>query len=158
VEDIPILANHFLVQFWKRHHSARDPLPRFTDATIDFLKSRPWRGNVRELQNVIEHLVVFAQAGTEIDLDHLPMDEDWARGSVSETMPAVAPGVLDNAYHLAKERVLAHFEEEYVTRLVARASGNVSRAARLASVDRTTLYRLLQRHGFRRDANDASVT
>ena len=62
-------------------------------------------------------------------------------------------GVLpsSDAYHVAKEQVLATFEKNYVTRLVARASGNMSRAARLASVDRTTLYRLLERHGFRRD-------
>ena len=158
VEDIPILANNFLIQFWKRHHSSRDTLPKFSDAMIEFLKSRPWRGNVRELQNVIEHLVVFAQAGTEIDLEHLPMDEEWARGPTPEGVGFVSPAVLDNAYHVAKEHVLASFEEEYVTRLVARASGNVSRAARLASVDRTTLYRLLQRHGFRRDAKDAPLT
>jgi DNA-binding NtrC family response regulator len=158
VEDIPILANNFLIQFWNRHHSSRDPLPRFSDAMIEFLKTRPWRGNVRELQNVIEHLVVFAQAGSQIDLEHLPMDEEWARGpAVEGNVGSLAPAILDNAYHLAKEQVLANFEEEYVTRLVARASGNVSRAARLASVDRTTLYRLLQRHGFRRDANDASL-
>jgi transcriptional regulator of acetoin/glycerol metabolism len=87
------------------------------------------------------------------------LDEDWARGSLSESSStgSVSKDVLDNAYHLAKEHVLANFEEEYVTRLVARASGNVSRAARLASVDRTTLYRLLQRHGYRRDASDASL-
>jgi DNA-binding NtrC family response regulator len=124
---------------------------------MEFLKSRPWRGNVRELQNVVEHLVVFAQAGCEIELDHLPLDEDWARGSLADSSPAMSNDILDNAYHLAKEHVLANFEEEYVTRLVARASGNVSRAARLASVDRTTLYRLLQRHGYRRDASDASL-
>jgi transcriptional regulator of acetoin/glycerol metabolism len=60
-----------------------------------------------------------------------------------------------DAYHVAKEQVLASFEKNYVTRLVARASGNMSRAARLASVDRTTLYRLLERHGFRRDLADS---
>jgi DNA-binding NtrC family response regulator len=58
---------------------------------------------------------------------------------------------MHEAYHVAKDQVLASFEKEYVTRLVSRASGNMSRAARLASVDRTTLYRLLERHGFRRD-------
>ena len=56
---------------------------------------------------------------------------------------------------MTSEQVLASFEKEYVTRLVARASGNMSRAARLASVDRTTLYRLLERHGFRRDDAEA---
>jgi DNA-binding NtrC family response regulator len=158
VEDIPILANHFLIQFWNRHHSSKDPLPHFGDAAMEFLMSRPWRGNVRELQNVVEHLVVFASPDTEIEVDHLPLDQDWARGNgAGEAATTVAPALLDNAYHLAKEHVLANFEEEYVTRLVARASGNVSRAARLASVDRTTLYRLLQRHGFRRDAGDASL-
>jgi DNA-binding NtrC family response regulator len=65
--------------------------------------------------------------------------------------------VLNDAYHLAKEHVLANFEKEYVTRLVARASGNMSRAARLASVDRTTLYRLLERHGFRRETSDTTT-
>jgi transcriptional regulator of acetoin/glycerol metabolism len=54
--------------------------------------------------------------------------------------------------------VLATFEKEYVTRLVARAAGNMSRAARLANVDRTTLYRLLERHGFRRDGMNSSQT
>jgi transcriptional regulator of acetoin/glycerol metabolism len=61
---------------------------------------------------------------------------------------------MHEGYHAAKDQVLASFEKEYVTRLVSRASGNMSRAARLASVDRTTLYRLLERHGFRRDANE----
>jgi DNA-binding NtrC family response regulator len=158
VEDIPILANHFLVQFWNRHHSARDGRPRLSASAMDFLMSRPWRGNVRELQNVIEHLVVLAEPDSEIGIDHLPMDQEWARHSGQiEAVTTVSPSLLDNAYHVAKDHVLAHFEEEYVTRLVARASGNVSRAARLASVDRTTLYRLLQRHGFRRDAGDASL-
>jgi len=157
VEDIPILANHFLIQFWNRHHSSRDSLPRLSSSALDFLMSRPWRGNVRELQNVIEHLVVLAEPDSEIGIDNLPMDQEWARGEgTGEMASSVSPSLLDNAYHLAKEHVLANFEEEYVTRLVARASGNVSRAARLASVDRTTLYRLLQRHGFRRDAGDTS--
>src|SRR5882672_296746 len=159
VEDIPILANHFLVQFWNRHHSTRDPIPRFGESALDFLMSRPWRGNVRELQNVIEHLVVLAEPDTEIGIDNLPTDQEWAMGNGSGGSTTSMPtALLDNAYHVAKDHVLANFEEEYVTRLVARASGNVSRAARLASVDRTTLYRLLQRHGFRRDAGDSSVS
>ena len=81
VEDIPILANHFLAQFWNRYHSSRDARPHLSSSALEFLMSRPWRGNVRELQNVIEHLVVLAEPDSEISLDSLPMDEEWARGS-----------------------------------------------------------------------------
>lgn len=147
VEDIPVLANHFLERFWTRHHSPKDAQPHFGESALDFLSSRPWRGNVRELQNVIEHVVVLARPGSEIQPDEIPVHQDW-----SQSTESVASAAIHNdAYHTAKEQVLATFEREYVTRLVARASGNMSRAARLANVDRTTLYRLLERHGFRRD-------
>ena len=62
-----------------------------------------------------------------------------------------AAGVMDEAYHAAKDRVVAQFEKEYLTRLVSRAGGNMSKAARLASIDRTTLYRLMDKHAFHRD-------
>jgi DNA-binding NtrC family response regulator len=66
--------------------------------------------------------------------------------------PAGIPSsIMDDAYHPAKDKLLAYFEKEYLARLVVRAGGNMSRAARLARVDRTTLYRLMERHSFRRD-------
>jgi DNA-binding NtrC family response regulator len=106
------------------------------------------------LQNVVEHAVVLAEAGREIAPDEIVLHNDapWDAdgGSTSQAM-------LNDAYHVAKEQVLAKFEKDYVTRLVARASGNMSRAARLASVDRTTLYRLFERHGFRREASETPV-
>jgi DNA-binding NtrC family response regulator len=148
VEDIPVLSNHFLERFWARHHSPRDPVPHFGDSALDFLMSRPWRGNVRELQNVIEHVVVLASPGSEIQPDEIPVHQDWTQPADSISNNTA---LHNDAYHAAKEQVLATFEREYVTRLVARAAGNMSRAARLANVDRTTLYRLLERHGFRRD-------
>ena len=58
---------------------------------------------------------------------------------------------MDEAYHPAKDRVVAQFEKEYLTRLVSRAGGNMSKAARLASIDRTTLYRLMDKHEFHRE-------
>jgi DNA-binding NtrC family response regulator len=57
----------------------------------------------------------------------------------------------DEPYHLAKDRVVAHFEKDYFAQLVARAGGNMSKAARLAGVDRTTLYRLMEKHSIPRD-------
>jgi DNA-binding NtrC family response regulator len=151
VEDIPLLAKHFLRIFWGRHRSAKDTIPSFSDDTLEFLSSRPWRGNVRELQNFVEHVTILAQPGGKIQIHHLPLDQEVDLDAASNGLGIVASS---DAYHVAKEQVLATFEKNYVTRLVARASGNMSRAARLASVDRTTLYRLLERHGFRRDFSD----
>ena len=107
----------------------------------------------RSLQNVVEHACVLAEAGASIGPDEIVLhnDNQW------DSDVAGTPMVLNDAYHLAKEQVLAKFEKDYVTRLVARASGNMSRAARLASVDRTTLYRLFERHGFRREAAETPL-
>ena len=60
-EDIPLLANHFLTYYWQRHRQMGDRAPHLSEASIAFLRSRPWRGNVRELQNVIEHVAVLAE-------------------------------------------------------------------------------------------------
>lgn len=153
-EDIPLLANHFLRTFWTRHRSPKDAIPEFSEDTLDFLVSRPWRGNVRELQNFVEHVTILALPGSKIQIHHLPLDQEVDLNSGTNGL-ATLP--TSDAYHVAKDHVLANFEKTYVTRLVARASGNMSKAARLASVDRTTLYRLLERHGFRRDLSDAGA-
>src|SRR5687768_3312233 len=71
VEDIPLLANHFLRTFWARHRSPKETLPTFSDDTLDFLSSRPWRGNVRELQNFVEHVTILAQPGSKVQIHHL---------------------------------------------------------------------------------------
>jgi DNA-binding NtrC family response regulator len=57
----------------------------------------------------------------------------------------------DEEYHVARERVLADFEVGYITQLIDRAGANMSEAARLAGVDRTTLYRLMEKHGLERN-------
>src|SRR6266513_1940732 len=55
------------------------------------------------------------------------------------------------SYYSARDRLLARFDRRYLTRVVMRAGGNLSKAARLAQVDRTTFYRLMERHGLQRD-------
>jgi len=147
-EDIPLLANHFLTYYWQRHRQLGDRVPKLSEASIVFLRSRPWRGNVRELQNVIEHVAVLAEPDQVIQPNDIPIYEDaseWPSEGVIST------AVMDDAYHLAKDRIVAQFEKEYLTRLIGRAGGNMSKAARLASIDRTTLYRLMDKHNFHRD-------
>jgi DNA-binding NtrC family response regulator len=111
------------------------------------LQKRPWRVNVRELQNVIEHAVVLLQPGTEIECEDLPqLDEP----TVADGGAAATTFSESDAYHNARERVVGHFERSYLTWLVHRTNGNMSAAARIANVDRTTLYRLMEKHDIQR--------
>lgn len=147
-EDISLLANHFLTIYWDRHRGPNEPSPKLSDAAIEFLRSKQWRGNVRELQNVIEQLAVLTEPGHVVLPDDVPVYEDVTTGAASNGMPT---SVLGEPFHLAKEKLIAHFEKEYLAQLVARAGSNMSKAARLANIDRTTLYRLMEKHGFRRE-------
>ena len=143
LEDIPLLANHFLTHYWGRHRGMPGRAPKLSEECIAYLRSRPWPGNVRELQNVIEHVAVLAEPDQQLRPDDIPVYDEGA--PVALERPASVP-VPDEAYHPAKDRVIAQFERDYLVRLVARAGGNMSKAARLASVDRTTLYRLMDKH------------
>lgn len=144
-EDIPLLANHFLGQYWKRHRSEDGEAPKLSQAVLDFLMARSWPGNVRELQNAIEHISVMAEPGALLQVADLPLQPEVSltRNTNSAAWPS---HLMSKTYHAAKEAVLSNFETEYLANLVARANRNMSKAARLAGVDRTTLYRLLEKH------------
>lgn len=65
--------------------------------------------------------------------------------------PRAVAAQVDEPYHVAKDRLVAEFEQDYLRRLIERAGGNMSKAARMAKVDRTTLYRLMEKHSMPRD-------
>ena len=93
-------------------------------------------------------IVALAGVGLVIGVFNLWLLVDLRRRVAGASAPPP-----DEAYHPAKERVIAQFERDYLLRLVARAGGNMSKAARLASVDRTTLYRLMDKHNVLRGAD-----
>jgi DNA-binding NtrC family response regulator len=148
VQDIPLLANHFLSIYWERHR-ADEKMPVFTEASLDLLRSKPWRGNVRELQNVIEYLAVLAESGQPIQPVEIPFYETAPTETVENAIPSA---LFDEGYHAAREKLVSNFERAYLSRVVDKAGGNMSKAARMASVDRTTLYRLIERYGPNRAA------
>jgi DNA-binding NtrC family response regulator len=150
VDDIPVLADYFLTTAWARHHPGNTRRPELGESALHALAERPWRGNVRELQNVIEHVAVLADPGRRLEADDLRLP------SLTEPPASANPASLlstlqEETYHRARDRVIAQFETQYFTWLINRAGGNMSQAARLAGVDRTTLYRLMERHHLQRD-------
>ncbi|HET9949671.1 MAG TPA: sigma-54 dependent transcriptional regulator [Longimicrobiales bacterium] len=148
-EDIPVLAEQFLKEFWAQHRDPGSPLPTLSRGAMDLLRRAPWLGNVRELRNVIEHLVVMAPAGGEIQPDDIVFVDEQG-GSSPGNGALFGADIMGLDYHQARERVLARFELDYLTHIVQSSAGNISDAARMAGVDRTTLYRLMEKHGIGR--------
>ena len=158
-EDIPLLANHFLSYYWQEHRDHKSAVPKLGESALRALRSYSWPGNVRELQNVIEHTVVLMDPGAEVRAEDLPFSHGEPSGAgggagamaVADEVASTAVTMpVEETYHVARERLLAEFERRYLTWLVAQAGNNISRAARIAAVDRTTLCRLMERHGLQR--------
>lgn len=156
--DIPLLADAFLREFWSHHRMDGEERPDFTANAVEALVEARWPGNVRELRNVVERAVVLADPGAPIRPSDLVFSdgpggaEDWPASHASD------PAVTDQDYHTAREQVISRFEERYLRHVVESAGGNISDAARMAGVDRTTLYRLMEKHGIdrRRVGREAS--
>jgi transcriptional regulator with PAS, ATPase and Fis domain len=138
-EDIPPLAAHFYQSFSGR----TDPLPPEFLAT---LAARAWPGNVRELRNFIERSVSLG----------------WVtrHGEKAPVLPASAPPGLEALLPMdlplkeARELWTNRFESLYVSALLRRCHGNVTRAAELAGVNRRSLQRLMAQHGLRSGEGD----
>ena len=149
VDDIPLLANLFLTTHWRRNRPKGMPVPKLSERAISALRRHPWRGNLRELQNVIEWATVLLAPGKEVDPEDLPLTERRLAGTA---LPKPGDELLDDPFDIARARFLAWFESAYLEWIVDRAKGNIASAARLAGVDRATLYRMMNRRGLRRTA------
>jgi DNA-binding NtrC family response regulator len=138
-DDIPLLAAHFL----RKHCGAA--APTLTPEALDALVADPWPGNVRELEHALLHAIAFHH-GDVIGVESLP-PQLGARGQP----PGTADAPAADPVHLlplseAKRQVNATFERGYLMKVLERARGSVSEAARLAGIDRTNLRRLLKRY------------
>jgi DNA-binding NtrC family response regulator len=143
-EDVPLLATYFLTHAWARHRPPETIAPRLTKASLEFLKSQSWPGNVRQVQTLMEHLSVLAEPGQAIEPGDIPVVEQ--RDDAVLTVSRIGGDMLRDTFRTAKERLVTEFERVYLRGVIDRAGGNIARAARLASIDRATLYRLMEKH------------
>ena len=135
-EDIPLLAEHFLLA---AGHAG--PVQEvLTPATLQRLTAHRWPGNVRELKNAVEAMLTL---GEPFSLPAYPPMSPGALRGLVEAEPESMP------FGDARERLLDRFEDSYIRQLLARTGGNVSQGARLAQLSRSYLVRLISKHGIR---------
>jgi len=124
VDDILLLTHHFATKFAKEFGK---PIPRFSDSALQVLKTYYWPGNIRELENVIQRLIVM----TEEDIIDVPDLPSLMRFSALQ-------GIGYN-------RTLAQVEAEYIRNVLASVDGNKTKAAKILAIDRKTLREKLKK-------------
>lgn len=135
-EDIPLLARHFVQKSCRNNNL---PLRTLTQDTIRALMSYSWPGNIRQLENAIEHAVALTGQEKEVRPTSLP--EDIAQPGGSLLLPAVA--IPDEGISFTS--VVSQLERELILRCLEKTGGNKRQAARLLQLSRTTLIDKLHR-------------
>jgi transcriptional regulator with PAS, ATPase and Fis domain len=134
-EDIPLLAHFFLDQIGRQMGKA---LSGFTEDAMETLCEYAWPGNVRELRNTIEQAAIVCSAGM-IDEDHLPTFTGGAPdGSDTISRGSITLDVMD--------RSIRALEGQLVARVLGETSWNISKAAAILGINRTTLYNKIRLH------------
>ncbi len=135
--DILILAAHFLNRF---NINLKKDIKGFAVEAITALENYSWPGNIRELENVIERAVVLCKSN-EIGVSDLPAHIATAdKGNDQYITSDILP------YKELRKRVIENFERNYFSRLLERTGGNISKASRIAGVDRSNLRKLIIRY------------
>ena len=135
-EDVPLLAHRFFATF--KDENGRPDLV-LDDEAVAALKQARWDGNVRELRNLMESLVVLAPPGaTRVTAADLP---EAYRGEAAGRPPAGAPPAAGAA------RTMDEIEREAILRALDETGGNRTRAAELLGIGLRTLQRKLKEYG-----------
>jgi DNA-binding NtrC family response regulator len=149
-EDFALIVDHILATAPFEHRV------RGLSAEVErVFQAWHWPGNIRELRNVVLRAIPFSD-GPMIGIDALP-DALRTSGELSlhpepteeaGSDSVVIPGA-DRSFKEAKDQLLESFERYYLEDLLQRSDANLSKAARLAGVDRKTIARMLKRHGIK---------
>ncbi len=131
-EDIALLIRYFMHVYTRKYNRLGVYLK---PETIQILEKQAWKGNVRELENVVERLVALS-------------DTDWIGPSElpDEYLQVEHFNFIENGPFLPYSEAKNMFEKEYITMLLKKADGNVSKAAKMAGMPRQNLHLKIKKH------------
>jgi DNA-binding NtrC family response regulator len=130
LEDIPLLANHFL-----KHYAARygKNISKISEAAMTRMHKHPWPGNIRELQHSLERAIILSSSS-------VLQPEDFNFNTVSNSKETDQQLSLDQ-YNLEE------VEKLLIRKVLKKYNGNITQAAAELGLTRSSLYRRLEKHG-----------
>jgi len=137
-EDIPLLAEYFIEMFNKGQGL---PLRKLAEDARALLQTMLWPGNVRQLKNVVERVLILGDTTEEISAKELPSSDETA--AVDDGRIVLSGGLATLPLREAREL----FEREYLLTQINRFGGNISRTASFVGMERSALHRKLKSLG-----------
>ena len=148
-EDIPMLVKHFLDTISRENNQKPK---RMTPAAIDAIKRHRWRGNIRELRNTVERLIIMSP-GDMIDLPDLP-ESLRTEKAVARPAAAAAPPMSSGT---ADAGTLRQFKESaeraYLVEKLRENAWNISKTAEVIGTPRSNLYKKLEQYAIRQETD-----
>jgi two-component system, NtrC family, nitrogen regulation response regulator NtrX len=136
-EDIPLLAEHFIAEF---NTSQGLPQRALTEDAVALMQTMVWPGNVRQLKNLVERVLILGDGTGPIEARELPGEEE----NGGDEGRVVLSGALAT---LPLREAREAFEREYLLTQINRFGGNISRTANFVGMERSALHRKLKSLG-----------
>ena len=137
-EDIPVIAEHFLRFF---HETQGHPLRDLTNDAASLLQTMAWPGNIRQLANVMERILILSDGTGPIATEQIPIENK--KESENQETGDISPSLASLPLREAREA----FEREYLITQIKRFSGNISKTANFVGMERSALHRKLKSLG-----------
>lgn len=141
-DDIPELIHHFTLKVCKELDV---PPKTFCQRAVSSLTERQWPGNVRELQNMVRRVVMFS-SGQVIQLDDINFIENPSQvdGAIRSQLHSLFIAA-ETTYKDAKQDVLDTFTTKYISSLLQKTHGNVTKSAEISGLSRAALQKIMKR-------------
>ncbi len=137
-EDIPELVEHFVEHF---NQTQGLNMRKLSDDAATLLQTLPWPGNIRQLKNVIERILILSDGTGPISADEIPTDKQKSAGAND------GGGMSANWATLPLREAREAFEREYLITQINRFGGNISKTANFVGMERSALHRKLKSLG-----------
>ena len=134
-EDIPILANHFVKLL---NYSEGLPLRSFSEGALTKLQTMSWPGNIRQLRNAVEQILILGPYNSEIDSSELPESKQIDKNNTGNSV------FEDEFINLSLRDAREVFEREYLMAQINRFGGNISKTAIFVGMERSALHRKMK--------------
>jgi len=151
-DDIPRLLYHFLKLYCRQTGKRVDG---FSDDALEVLINHEWPGNVRQLKNVVERLVIIAD---DRILDYQIVSDHWEikRNRIPDAVPKTMEELKSVKRHLL-ENQFGQIEKNFLQKALSVAEGNIAQAARQVGMQRSNFSVLMKKHGLSADSADTAL-